>query len=146
MFNKIGVIVVGLLCLFAISCTTVTTNIPEGCEDSLIYKLIPDPHQAGILLRLGNLTALDSGLYTDEQALVVIDQIRDVLNSPNMTYMLLGKFVSAKLAPYVVLVGELVPQFETYNIIISQCDLNLLNKHLDDQEALVRMRMGNVKT
>jgi hypothetical protein len=137
------VIVLGsLLALFFCGCVSSPgLNPPSGCEQSLIYRLLPNPSQTGILLRLGNLAAIDSDIYTAEQALAFIEECRKQLNMPDMTYAIMGQFVSDNLTPYLILIGSLVPQFASYNIVIDPCDLKLLNQHLDDQEQIVRIRM-----
>jgi hypothetical protein len=114
---------------------------PLGCENSLIYRLLPDPQQTGILLRLGNLAAIDSDIYTAEQALSFIAECRRRLNMPDMTYAIMSQFIGDNLTPYLILMGELIPQFASYNIVIDPCDLKLLNQHLDDQEQIVRIRL-----
>jgi hypothetical protein len=128
-----------VLVAFFLSCAA-TTNVPEGCENSVIYRLVPDPNQAGLLLKLGNLAAIDANIYTPQQALDVISEVRLVLNSYDTTYSILAMFVSDKVGPYIMILGDLVPQFKLYDIPINECDLKILNKHLDEQEAICRMR------
>jgi hypothetical protein len=141
---NLGLVVVlgAVLALFFCGCTlNQNVSVPPGCEDSLIYRLVPNPQQAGILLRLGNLAAIDSDIYTPYQALAFIDECRRQLNMPNMTYAILAQFVGENLMPYLIIIGELVPQFAEYDIVINECDKSLLSKHLDQQEQIVRMKM-----
>ena len=134
-------IIIGFALLALLACSTTPNVIPDGCENSLIYKYIPNPSQAGMLLQFGNLAAMDADLYTPEQALKVIGDIREKLNSPSLTYAVLAAFTTVKVAPYVQVLGPLVGDFSKYDILIDECDRDLLFAHLDDQQALVEMRM-----
>ena len=144
--KKIGFVITGLcaavfLAAFFLSCVT-TTVVPEGCENSVIYRLLPNPSQTGILLKLGNLAAIDADIYTPQQAIDVINETRLVLNSYDTTYAILAMFVSDRVGPYIMILGDLVPDFKLYDIPINQCDLDILNKHLDEQEMICRMRFA----
>jgi hypothetical protein len=143
--KKVGLVFTGLfaavfVAAFFFSCAS-TTQAPSGCENSVVYRLVPDPNQAGLLLKLGNLAAIDAEVYTPQQAFDVIKETRLVLNSYDTTYSILAMFVSDRIGPYIVILGDLVPQFKLYDIPINDCDIKILNKHLDEQEMIVRMRM-----
>jgi len=138
---KILSVFICICMLFIVGCATGPVIVPERCENSLIYKYIPNPQQTGILLKMSNLAMIDSGTYTAEQAYTLIVQLRDYLNTPNLTYTLLAKVVSEEVAPYFILLGELVPQFAVANFVIDSCDLDLLRKHLDEQLAIVQLRL-----
>ena len=131
-----------VLALFFSGCgLNQNVSVPEDCGGSLIYRLIPNPQQTGVFLRMGNLVLIDKGVYTAAQAVEAIEKIREKLDEPSITYAILSAYVDKEISPYFVLIGELVLQFSAFDIPIDECDIKLLKKHLVEQEAIAKLRM-----
>jgi hypothetical protein len=90
---------------------------------------------------MGNLALIDSGAYSAEKAVKTIQSLREYLNTPGMTYNLLAGTVYNKVAPYYILLGDYLNLFTSYDMVISQCDLDLLNAHLNQQEQIAKLRI-----
>jgi len=140
--------VLGLLMLSA--CATVDYVPPEACNctgnleecDSRILGVVPDANGADLVLQLANLSALEAGAYTKEDALEVISEIEAFL-AASETWATLVSYVAAKLSYANAAAGMIIfaqsGYLQALNVqeVISPCDIAILNRHLGKQKAVI---------
>jgi hypothetical protein len=124
-----------------IGCATGPQPIPEGCEDSLIYKYVPNPRQADLLLRTSYIASMDMGLFDSASFFRIIDAVQEKVNEPNMSYSVLSAFVGYEAMPYVDLLGEWLGMFSTVTSPLHPCDIKSFNYHLDRARRMIQARV-----
>ena len=128
-----------------IGCTPSTVNIPTGCENSLIYKSVPDVKATGVILQLANLEALKNNVWKASEAKGIINGLLDMLNMENITYATFiqqavanVKWLNENVAAETVIIINYVDALNK-PIPIDKCDIGLLKTHLQKQLSVIAM-------
>ena len=146
MVKRLMIVIVCLM--FVVACGPLQlkpTVIPEGCEDSLIYSKLPYPQVTDTVLQVAVYQfAIETG--SAPQILDVINTIEAALVSP--TGMNFSDFVllvneqvgllNARWGVSLLIVSESLADLSV-PIPISECDKNLLLKHLAKQKKWVAL-------
>jgi len=124
------------------SCAAVNTQVPEGCENSLIYASGVDINTASIAMRgddkLLILGGIDSGAIKPEDVMQATAAMRALIISGNPTYHMVALFIDdSKLGLYISLFAELVPMFQEYSTLLDPCDADILLNELDKVDMLM---------
>lgn len=110
------------------------------CEDAIIPKLVKDPKTTSLGLRLANTTAITTGLYSAQEAYLVIVAVEKFADTAK-SYATLAAYILNKVAAEnqkagVAVFVTLVSEFADNQSPINACDLAILRLHLEKQKAL----------
>lgn len=126
--------------------SSLTTNtIPTGCENSLIYKTIPNVKAVDAILQIANLEAIKYDAWKVEEAKGVVQAMLDLLNQENLTYSSFiqyavanVKWLNENVATESVIVINYIDELNK-PLPIDHCDIELLKTHLKHQQMVIVM-------
>ena len=146
MLKRLLIVIICLM--FTVGCSGLQmkpTVIPEGCEDSLIYSKLPYPQVTDTILQVSVYNfAVETGAAP--QILDVINTIEAALASPGgmnfSDFVLLVNeqvgLLNARWGVSLLIVSDSLADLNV-PIPISDCDKNLLLKHLAKQKKWVAL-------
>ena len=155
--RKIMMMVVGVV--FLVGCATTGVQKPSVCDTipdgqtsvicDLAKQVGQSPETVAGILKLGNIASLAGHLYTAQEASLFIDMVIDYLkftqaNGTGVTYMFAVEYILytfSFMSPEAQAVFIILQDFMNFDFgetrLLSDFDIGLLLKHLNDQKALI---------
>ena len=154
--RKIMMMVVGVV--FLVGCATTGVQKPSVCDTipdgqtsvicDLAKQVGQSPETVAGILKLGNIASLAGHLYTAQEASLFIDEAIEHLiffqGMDTLTYVSVVQYTLNKLSmlsPEAMALFVVLEGFTSYDFgevrLLSDFDIGLLLKHLNDQKALI---------
>lgn len=137
-----------VVCALLVGCASKEFVPPEVCDnqESHILEVMPNPTGLDKALLGTNLGAMEmiEG-YGPKEALAVIDQVDEKVNSVDMTYAELVGYIMRKVEVANGLAGASIfivgPDLRRLAspLPVSRCDIELVRRHLERQRVLVQL-------
>jgi len=131
------------------SCAGLNNNvIPDGCENSLIYKeaakLGVTPQLIGTIFQLANLELIKNDVVAKADISQFLDDVESLLDRDQTTYLDVVNMVVSRVSeiqdqfgPEVIVLITAFSQQLSEPIPIDDCDRQLLLQHIEDQRRVL---------
>jgi hypothetical protein len=122
--------------------------IPDGCENSLIYKeaakLGVTPQLIGTIFQLANLELIKNDVVAKADISQFLDDVESLLDRDQTTYLDVVNMVVSRVSeiqdqfgPEVIVLITAFSQQLSEPIPIDDCDRQLLLQHIEDQRRVL---------
>lgn len=142
--KKLSVLFVVIALVLCLGCATAPVVVPDGCDNSIIYKNYVEFKGADALLKIANYTALRESVYTKKEALLTIGKLEDLVKRGGITYLeilteanRLTAAINGDAGFVIFLISDEATEAFQQDISLDPCDRDLLLKHLARQRVVV---------
>lgn len=147
--KRFMVVAISMVMVFLlVGCGSIQTQESSVCngvsvEESLICQKIPNPEMVSSTLLAANYGAIKSGTYSKEQALKVVGELQNIVDSGGISYMYLitraAELIDANEAAAVILILSPNVNLLQSPLQITPFDQQLLTTHLNYQRQLIAL-------
>jgi len=147
MITKLLICVAVIVPMLFSGCAGLTgkPEIPAGCEDSLLYRIVPNPAAVDTLLALGVFEFVKHNPKARRDIERALDFIDVALADENLTYLGLATLVAGqadgltrKYGAEILVISEILRGLDR-EIPMSTCDRELIRAHVAKQKRYLAL-------